>query len=64
MESDSKPPSSLNPPPSVFADFLGSAIAMLTLIIPLLVIVRYSATQASAYSPAPYTIQQLDRNLE
>lgn len=64
MESDSKPPRSFNQPSSTFADLFGAAIALLTLIIPLLVIVRYSQPQVSAFPSTPYSIQQLNKNLQ
>ncbi|MGB3404649.1 MAG: hypothetical protein WBA77_18335 [Microcoleaceae cyanobacterium] len=62
MESDSKPPRSFNTPSSTFADIFGAAIALLTLVIPLLVILRYSQPPVSAFPSTPYSIQQLNRN--
>jgi hypothetical protein len=64
MESDSKPPRSFNTPSSTFADIFGAVIALLTLVIPLLVILRYSPTQVSAFPSTPYSIQPLNRNLQ
>ncbi len=59
MESDSKPPGSFNQSPSAFADFLGAIIALITLVLPLLVIIHYSPRQVTTLPSSSYSIQRL-----
>ncbi|MEB3342517.1 hypothetical protein [Okeania sp.] len=57
MESDSQPPSySDDQPPQRIANILGMAIAVLTLTLPLLAIVRYSQNNINV---SPQTLYEL-----
>ncbi|MGD1805598.1 hypothetical protein ACP6PL_09180 [Dapis sp. BLCC M126] len=55
MESDSQPPSySDDKPPQWIANILGTAIAVLTLALPLLAIARYSYSNINVIPQASY----------
>ncbi|MEB3886719.1 hypothetical protein [Lyngbya sp. CCY1209] len=59
MESDSQPVSSPGSSTHRFADLVGTVIALVTLIFPLLAIARYSPSQVETLQPTSYSIRTL-----
>lgn len=59
MESDSQPSSPIQRPSNLFADVVGTCIALLTLTLPFVVIGHYSS-DSSSITPPSYTIQLID----
>lgn len=60
MQSDSQPGSILARPSSKFADFLGTLIALVTIILPLVMVNRYSNV-VQTLPTAPPPTQRLNR---
>ena len=60
VESGSQPASSLERPTNLLAELVGTCIALLTLILPLLVIAYYSNSAANnrTLAPSAYSLQQ------
>ena len=58
MESDSQPASSSEPPPLLVANVLGGAIALLTLVLPLLAIANYSPSKTNLGQQTNYSLPE------
>ncbi len=60
MQSDSQPGSNSDqPPPDGVVNLIGCAIALLTLLLPLLAIAHYSPSTVETLPPPPYKTEAL-----